>query len=74
MEDDTAKNSNGKEVSHQLANQKVSVSEKGDVTEHPINSSENAVCTFTETAASNIQEIAPKKSFASVVSNLLLSC
>lgn len=70
MEDGTAKNNNGKEVSHQIANQKLSVSEKGDVAEHPINSSQNAVSTITETAASKIQENAPKKSFASVVSNL----
>lgn len=70
MEDGTAKNNNDNEVSHQLADQKLSVGEKGDVAEHPINSSQKAVGTYTETSAAEIQEPAPKKSFASVVSNL----
>ncbi|XP_059446202.1 nuclear transport factor 2 [Corylus avellana] len=67
VEDGTANNNNDNEVSHQLADQKLSVGEKGVVAEHPINSSQKAVGTYTETAAAEIQEPAPKKSFASVV-------
>ncbi|XP_042943499.1 nuclear transport factor 2-like isoform X3 [Carya illinoinensis] len=67
VDDDTHKH---KDDGQQLSNGQVSVSEKGiDHEKHPIDSSQSAESPLTETAPT-IQEDAPKKSFASVVSKI----
>ncbi|GMY25838.1 putative G3BP-like protein [Fagus crenata] len=70
IEDDTAKNNtDGKEVSHQLANGKLPVSEKKVIVEQPIISNRNAVPLSKEDLPKKSEDV-EKKSFASVVKTL----
>ena len=72
IEDDTAKNNtDGKEVSHQLANGKLTVSEKKVIVEQPIISNRNAVPLSKEDLPKKSEDV-EKKSFASVVSKCIL--
>lgn len=70
IEDDTAKNNtDGKEVTHQLANGKLPVSEKKVIVEQPIISNRNAVPLSKEDLPKKSEDV-EKKSFASVVKTL----